>query len=68
MSAPAASLADSQELTRQFSHLPTRTDAAKLFASMYALYSGLFAPVAVVGVMLVLILHRVPHKLNIADG
>ena len=34
---------------------------------MYALYSGL-ALVAVVGLMLAPILHRVLHKFHIADG
>ncbi len=39
----------------------------KLLASMYALYSGL-ALVAMVGLMLTPILHRVLHKLHSADG
>ncbi|HXN13302.1 MAG TPA: hypothetical protein VN865_09365, partial [Candidatus Acidoferrales bacterium] len=37
-------------------------NAAKIFASMYALYSGL-ALIAVVGLMLTPVLHRVLHKL-----
>jgi hypothetical protein len=39
-------------------------NAAKIFASMYALYSGL-ALIAVVGLMLTPVLHRVLHKFHI---
>jgi len=44
-----------------------KTDAGKIFASVYALYSGL-ALIAVVGLMLTPILHRLLHKFHIADG
>jgi len=44
------------------SNVITRSDAAKLFASLHALYRGL-ALIAVVGIM-----HRFLHKFHIADG
>jgi hypothetical protein len=42
---------------------PLRTTAGKIFASAYALYSGL-ALIAVVGLMLTPILHRVMHQFH----
>jgi membrane protein YdbS with pleckstrin-like domain len=48
---------------------PMKTDAAKIFASIYALYSGLalIAVVAVVGLLLAPVIHRLLHKFHIAD-
>ena len=46
---------------------PLKSDAAKVFASMYALYSGL-ALIAVVGLLLTPVIHRFLHKFHIADG
>jgi len=46
---------------------PMRSNAAKVFALMYALYSGL-ALVVVVGLMLTPILHRVLHRFHISEG
>jgi hypothetical protein len=46
---------------------PMKSNAAKIFASLYALYSGL-ALIAVVGLMLAPILHRLLHKFHIAEG
>ena len=49
---------------------PVKTDlceAGKLFAGLYALYSGLVL-VAVMGIMLGPVVHRVMHKLNWDDG
>jgi hypothetical protein len=43
---------------------PIRTTAGKLFASFYALYSGL-AIIAVVGILIAPIVHRVFHKFHI---
>ena len=45
---------------------PMPTVAAKLFASLYALYSGIVFLVAV-GLLGAPILHRIPHRLH-ADG
>jgi hypothetical protein len=42
------------------------TNASKIFASVYALYSGL-ALVAVVGLLLTPVIHRFLHKFHIAD-
>ena len=42
---------------------PLKTTAGKIFASVYALYSGL-ALIAVVGIMLTPILHRVMHQFH----
>lgn len=42
------------------------TNAGKIFASVYALYSGL-ALVAVVGLLLTPVIHRFLHKFHIAD-
>jgi len=49
---------------------PVKTDlseAGKLFAGLYALYSGL-ALVAVMGILLTPVVHRVMHKLHWDDG
>lgn len=43
-----------------------KTDAGKVFASIYALYSGL-ALIAIVGLMLAPVLHRLLHIFHIAD-
>jgi hypothetical protein len=45
---------------------PLKTDAGKIFASVYALYSGL-ALVAVVGLLLTPVIHRLLHKFHVAD-
>jgi hypothetical protein len=45
---------------------PLKTTAGKVFASAYALYSGL-ALIAIVGLMLAPILHRLLHIFHIAD-
>jgi hypothetical protein len=45
---------------------PLKTDAGKVFASVYALYSGL-ALIAVVGLLLTPVIHRFLHKFHIAD-
>jgi hypothetical protein len=42
---------------------PLKTNAGKVFASVYALYSGL-ALIAVVGLLLAPILHRVMHEFH----
>jgi len=42
---------------------PLKTTAGKIFASAYALYSGL-ALIAVVGLLLTPILHRVMHQFH----
>ena len=42
------------------------TDAAKLFASFYALYSGIVF-LAATGVILAPFLHRVMHRLHVTD-
>ena len=46
---------------------PMKSDAAKVFASMYALYSGL-ALIAVVGLLFTPVIHRFLHKFHIGDG
>ena len=43
---------------------PLKTTAGKIFASIYALYSGL-ALIGVVGLMLTPILHRVMHQFHV---
>jgi hypothetical protein len=43
-----------------------KTNAGKVFASMYALYSGL-ALIAIVGLLLTPIIHRFLHKFHFAD-
>ena len=45
---------------------PMKTDAAKLFASAYALFSGVVF-LSAVGVVLAPIFHRVLHKFHIDD-
>lgn len=45
---------------------PLKTNAGKVFASIYALYSGL-ALIAVVGLLLAPIIHRFLHRFHIAD-
>ncbi len=45
---------------------PVTTNAGKVFASFYALYSGL-ALISVAGLMLSPIIHRFLHKFHIAD-
>ncbi len=44
-----------------------KSDAGKVFASVYALYSGL-ALIAIVGLMLAPVLHRLLHMFHIDDG
>lgn len=44
-----------------------KSNAGKVFASVYALYSGL-ALIAIVGLMLAPVLHRVLHMFHIDDG
>jgi hypothetical protein len=46
---------------------PLPTDAAKVFAGVYALFSGVFYLV-VAGVIIAPFLHRVLHRLHVADG
>ena len=43
---------------------PLRNDAAKIFASIYALFSGL-ALIGVMGIILTPITHRVLHKFHV---
>ncbi len=43
------------------------SDAAKLFASMYALFSGLIY-IAVTGVLLIPVFHRVLHRFHLEQG
>jgi hypothetical protein len=45
---------------------PIKTTAGKLFASFYALYSGL-ALISVAGLMLTPIIHRFLHKFHIGE-
>jgi hypothetical protein len=45
---------------------PIKTTCGKLFASFYALYSGL-ALISVAGLMLTPIIHRFLHKFHIGD-
>ena len=45
---------------------PLKTDAGKVFASLYALYSGL-ALIAIIGLLLTPVIHRFLHKFHIAD-
>jgi len=45
---------------------PIRTSAGKLFASFYALYSGL-AIIGVFGLLIAPLVHRVFHKFHIED-
>lgn len=41
-------------------------DASKIFASIYALFSGLVV-LALMGIMLAPVMHRVMHKFHVAD-
>ncbi len=43
------------------------TSAAKVFASIYALFSGIVF-IAVLGMLLAPFVHRIMHKLHIADS
>jgi hypothetical protein len=45
---------------------PIKTDAGKLFASFYALYSGL-AILSIAGLILAPVVHRFLHKFHVAD-
>ena len=45
---------------------PLRSDGAKLFASAYALFSGLIF-ISLVGLLLLPIVHRVLHKFHLSD-
>lgn len=45
---------------------PLKTNAGKIFASIYALYSGL-ALIAIVGLMLTPVIHRFLHKFHIGE-
>lgn len=45
---------------------PLTTDAAKIFAGLYALYSGLLL-IVVSGIILAPVLHRVLHALHAAE-
>ena len=46
---------------------PVRTTAGKLFASFYALFSGLLI-LAASGILLVPFLHRLVHKFHLEEG
>jgi hypothetical protein len=46
---------------------PLPNDGAKIFAGLYALFAGIFFLV-VAGVVLAPILHRVLHRLHVAEG
>jgi len=46
---------------------PIKTDAGKIFASFYALYSGL-AIISVAGLLLAPIVHRFLHKFHVDSG
>jgi len=43
-----------------------KSDAAKVFASLYALYSGLFF-IGVIAVLVVPFVHRIMHKIHIDE-
>ncbi len=43
-----------------------KTDAAKIFASFYALFAGLFF-IAMLGLLLAPFLHRLAHRLHLED-
>jgi hypothetical protein len=45
---------------------PLKSDAAKIFASLYALYSGLFF-IGVIAVLVVPFVHRIMHKIHIDE-
>jgi hypothetical protein len=46
---------------------PLTTTAAKIFASAYALFSGLVF-ISVIGVVLAPVMHRVLHRFHIDEG
>jgi hypothetical protein len=46
---------------------PIKTAAGKIFASLYALYSGL-AIISVAGLLLAPVVHRFLHKFHVASG
>jgi hypothetical protein len=46
---------------------PVKTDAGKIFASIYALYSGL-AIISVAGLLLAPVVHRCLHKFHVESG
>lgn len=46
---------------------PVKTDAGKIFASFYALYSGL-AIISVAGLLLAPVVHRFLHKFHVDPG
>ncbi len=46
---------------------PLSSDAAKLFASAYALYSGV-ALISTVSLLLTPVIHRLLHKMHVAGG
>ena len=46
---------------------PMTNDAAKLFAGLYALYSGVVFLLSV-GVVFAPVLHRILHKLHLQEG
>jgi hypothetical protein len=46
---------------------PVRTNVAKIFASCYALFSGL-AFIGIVSVMLVPFVHRLLHRIHAEEG
>jgi hypothetical protein len=46
---------------------PVKTDAGKIFASLYALYSGL-AIISVAGLLLAPVVHRFLHKFHVDSG
>ena len=45
---------------------PLKTDAAKIFASCYALFAGLFF-IAMLGLLLAPFLHRLAHRLHVDE-
>ena len=45
---------------------PLKSDAAKVFASLYALFSGLFF-IGVIAVLIVPFVHRIMHKFHIDE-
>jgi hypothetical protein len=45
---------------------PLKSDGAKVFASLYALYSGLFF-IGVIAVLVVPFVHRIMHKIHIDE-
>ena len=45
---------------------PLRTDSAKIFASLYALFSGLVF-IALMGIVLSPVVHRIMHKFHVDE-